>query len=1115
MKLTLILLAITSLQLSASGYSQNISISGTHIPLQTVFSSIEEQSGYFFFYKYAEVQQAGPVSLSLKNATLQQALEATFKGQPFTYAIEDKTVIVKRKAKAAKPLSPPPADIEGKVTDAKGVPLPGATVLVKDTDQATLTDTDGQFRLENVKEDAVLVFTYLGYITQEVKYNGQSGISVVLQENTQGLSEVVVVGYGTQRKANLTGAVSTVTSKEIENRPVPNVALALQGLSPGLSVTRTTGQPGSEGVGIQIRGATSANGDVEPLVVVDGVASPSTTLQTMNPNDIESITVLKDAAAAAIYGAQAAGGVILVTSKKGKEGKTVFEYSSIVGAEWALNVPERMETWEELEYNNMARVNSGANAAHSAERIQILKEGTIEYRVNPNDTTRYEYFSRKSLVDQLIRDYSLMNTHNISARGGTDKLNFLVSLGYYGKQGAFKVGPDRNDRYNARINLGTQLSRHLSLDSRITYTHQKQEAPSQNTNGSGLLLYNLYRYSSFNPVFTPEGRYNTTLAATAYAEMEAGGYNNYDRNLFDGVFTARLTELAKGLEIRGVYGVQYWRSDRELFKRSVQRWYRTVPGDVINSPNSFAVSNGITQNNNLQLLVDYELSLGANHHFHVLGGYQWEDGRTESTSTGVTAMVSNDLPALNLGNETNKTNSQNINTYAFQSYFTRFNYSYADKYLLEATFRVDESSRLAPGLRTKSFPSVSVGWNLHREPWFSLPFISELKPRASWGRLGAASGIGAYDYLPLLNPNGNLVLGAPEVKTTYIAQTTVPSSRLSWETIETSNVGFDFGLFRNKLQGSVDYYVKHNHNMLTALQLPATFGVSTPMINNGELKSWGWETELRYRDRIGSDFSYSIGVNISDNKNELQSFAGRRIISSGTVSTLEGYPLNSIWGYQAAGYFRSEAEVGEWSFQDSRTGAGDVKYIDQNGDGRISFGSGTMEDPGDLVFLGTTQPRYLFGVNLSTQWKNFDFSLFLQGVGKRNFMPARQALDANVASYYQALAIHRDYWTPENPDALFPRPFVNASHNYLPSDKWVLDGSYVRMKNIQLGYSLPQSLLSKVRIARARVYFTGQDLLTLSGLRDFQGYFDPEQRDGVSADYPFFGTAAMGLNLAF
>ncbi|GEO06118.1 SusC/RagA family TonB-linked outer membrane protein [Adhaeribacter aerolatus] len=1107
--------------------NKSVSLNISNTSLSTVLAQIEKQTAVKFVYSREFINSDKLVSIKTNNKNLRKVLDDLLKPLNITYEVVNGQISLRRKlvipatseavnSEVLNTATPQDSPITGRVSDEKGEPLPGVTVVLKGSNSGTTTGPNGTYALTMPQATGTLIFSYIGFITREVAVSaGQTTVNVTLQVDAKNLEEVVVVGYGTQKKENLTGAVSTINSKEIESRPVSSVAMALQGLSPGLAITRATGQPGDEGVGLQIRGATSANGNVEPLLVVDGVSSPGVTLQTLNPNDIASITVLKDAAAAAIYGAQAAGGVILVTSKKGAAGKTIFEYSSIVGADWALNVPERMSTWEELENNNLARLNSGAAAAHSAETIQILKEGTMEYRINPNDTTRYQYFGSKSIVDQMLRKYSMMQTHNISARGGTEKLNFLVSMGFYDKQGVFKVGPDKNERYNARLNLGTQLTKHLSLDTRLTYTLQKQEAPSVSTNGNGLLLYNIYRYSSINPLLTPDGRYNTTSGATAYAIMDAGGYNNYNRNFFDGVFTARVADVVKGLEIRGIYGVQYRRGDRDLFRRTVQRWYRTAPGDIINPSNSYNVTQDLTQNNNLQFLVDYNYELGTNHKFHILGGYQWEDSRFEELSTGVTAMVSNDLPALGLGDETTKTNNQRINTYAFQSYFGRFNYSFADKYLFEGTLRVDESSRLAPGLRTKVFPSLSAGWNLHRESWFSLPVISELKFRGSWGTLGAASGIGLYDYLALMSRNANLVLGSPEVKTTYFAQTVVPSANLSWETIETSNAGIDLGFFQNKIQASFDYYIKYNRNMLTAVQLPATFGTGTPRINNGELKSWGWETELRYRDKIGENLLFSVALNVSDNQNELINFSGRRVISAGTVGTLEGYPINSIWGYKTDGYFATNDEVKTWAFQDSRTAAGDVKYLDLNGDKRITVGSGSVEDHGDLVYQGTTQPRYLFGVNLNTQWKNFDFTAFFQGVGKRNFLPTRQALDGNIATFYQALAIHRDYWTPENPDALFPRPFINATHNFLTSDKWILDGSYIRLKNIQLGYTLPQLLVSKVKIARARIYFTGQDLLTFSGLGKFQGYFDPEQRDGVAADYPFFATGALGINITF
>jgi hypothetical protein len=346
-------------------------------------------------------------------------------------------------------------------------------------------------------------------------------------------------------------------------------------------------------------------------------------------------------------------------------------------------------------------------------------------------------------------------------------------------------------------------------------------------------------------------------------------------------------------------------------------------------------------------------------------------------------------------------------------------------------------------------------------------------------------------------------------------QNSIPSQSLSWETIETSNGGVDLSLFNNKIQINADYYVKYNRNMLTAQNLPAVIGINTPRKNNGELKSWGWEVELRYKGKIGSDFVYSISANLSDNQNELRNFAGRNIVSAGTVNTVEGFPINSIFGFKTDGYFQNADEVKAWAFQDNRTGAGDVKYLDLDGSGRITIGDGNTKNMGDLVHFGSTLPRYLFGTSINFSWKGLDFVAFIQGVGKRVFRPESQTIAPLMVTWKQALGIHRDYWTPENPNALYPRPFVGGTHNYLVSDKWLLNGQYARLKNIQLGYTLPEAWTSKVKISRVRFFLSAQDILTFSKLGSYKGYFDPEQRDNVENDYPFFATASFGVNLSF
>jgi TonB-linked SusC/RagA family outer membrane protein len=835
----------------------------------------------------------------------------------------------------------------------------------------------------------------------------------------------------------------------------------------------------------------------------------------MNQNDIESISILKDAAAAAIYGAQAAGGVILITSKKGKNGKVTFDYSGMSGVDWAANIPERMTLSEEANFSNLARKNSGSGPEYSDFDLEQIKNN-VPYLVNPADTTQWLFYNQDPLPQQILKTFTSMQMHNISARGGTDKLNFLISGGYYNKKGLFKVGPDQLTRYNLRINVGAQLTNKLSLDSRIAYTNELTEQNSRAANGQGL-IYDIYRLRTRTPFFTPLGQYNGAgSGATTYANLAEGGYNNLSRNFFDGTFTLKLANVVKGLTLRTVVGTQYRRGDRYIFNRTVPLWGRFAVNRYVNQVNSYSISNDVTKNLNLQFLANYDLKINK-HTFGALLGYQWEDFRYVNTTSGASNMVSNDLPTLNLGDDKTKTNSESIATYAFQSVFGRFNYNFDDKYLLEGTLRQDESSKLAQDGRTKIFPSVSAGWNIHREPWMSesLQFISEFKLRGSWGRLGGALGstLGYYDYVNQLTKGSTLVLG--DSRASYIYQGSLPSTNLSWETIETTNGGFDIGLMKNKLQVSGDYYVKSNKNMLTPQQLPGTIGISTPRKNNGELKSWGWELEVKYRGKIGDKFNYNIGGNFSDNQNELVSFSNRIVVARGNNSLIEGYPLNTIWGYQTAGYFTSADEVKASAFQDNRAAAGDIKYVDQNGDKLITVGKGTKSDYGDLVLLGSTGPRYLFGFNLGVDYRGFDFSAFVQGVGQRTFLAGSESVGPLLVTWKQAMGIHRDYWTPENPNALFPRPYVGATHNFGPSDKWAFNGQYARLKNIQVGYTLPGVLTKKMGISKARVYVSGQDIITVSAMGKFGTLFDPESANNADNDYPYFSTASVGLNLSF
>lgn len=1007
--------------------------------------------------------------------------------------------------------------ISGVVSDVNKAGIPGVTVLVKGTKSSSVTDFDGKYQIKASNENPVLVFSYMGFETKEVAAGNKTQISTTLNESTSQLSEVVVVGYGTQKKANLTGAVSTVNTKAIVDRPVTSLATALQGTTPGLNITRTNGQPGNEDLNIQIRGASSANGAVNPLLLVDGVTTALFTLQTLNPLDVESITILKDGAAASIYGAQAAGGVILVTTKKGKEGKTTFLYTSLLGVQKPLYTPDRMSLIDEANFSNLSRKNAGVAPEYSPTDFDNIQNG-VEYLVNPNDPNRYIFYNQRDFTKDVIKDQTLIKTHNFSASGGTQKANYLFSLGHLSQDGMLKVGPDDFSRFNLRLNVGAELSKYITLDTKMSYTAHDREMPSIDVSGGAYsLLANLYKMRLRNPLVTPEGRINSQ-AGDVYGALTEGGYANRKIDDIDGNFKLTMKDFVKGLKFTSIYGSKIRTENGETFKRTVTRWGRLRPDNYLNNPNSYNVNKATLTTENFQFLTDYNLTIAQNHKFSLLAGYQWEDYRFSNLNAGATSLLSNDAPSLNLGDQTTKTNSETISTYANQSYFGRFNYSYKDKYLVEATLRSDESSRLAPGLRVKTFPAASLGWNIHKEEWFSnhVSFISELKPRVSWGQLGNAQGIGYYDFLSNLSSGTNLVLGGSETKTSYFFQGGVPSSQLSWETVETYNYGIDFGFFKNKLTGTFDYYTKENKNMLTPLQLPGTFGVGTPKINNGVLQSWGWELAINYKNKIGKDFNYGLGFNLSDNQNKLVSYAGRGVIGLGTNTIIEGYPLNTIWGYNTKpGYINTAEELVAAPVYSSLTGIGDIAYIDQNGDGKINVGKGTAEDHGDLVKLGSTQQRYLFGINANASWKNLDFSIFVQGVGQRSIVPDMQMVVPFGETWFSPLPIHSDYWTPENPNAAFPRPYLKNTHNYATSDRWTLDAAYARLKNVQLGYSLSKSVTDKIGISRLRFYVSAEDIATISKLGIFKTVFDPEQRNGVAADYPVFATVSFGVNLTF
>jgi TonB-linked SusC/RagA family outer membrane protein len=1009
--------------------------------------------------------------------------------------------------------------VTGVVTDDTNLPLPGVSVKIKGTTIGVTTDVNGKYTL-NADENATLVFTFVGYGSKEVNLTGgRTNYNVQLLPNSKDLNEVVVVGYGTQKKANLTGAVATISGTELQNRPVPNALAALQGVSPGVTITRSSGQPGSEGYGIRIRGFSSAN-TASALVLVDGIEQD---LGLISPDDIESISVLKDAAASAIYGARAASGVVLVTTKQGKAGVTKVSVNGYYGLNITARQPERLNSWDEQTLINEARFNATGANEFTDEQIQWLKNPNFDYRPNIAGQDRWDYYTNTNWIKEGMNKVNSMKSFNATVSGGTETQNYLFTAGYYQRDGVLRYGPDDNSRYNIRFNFNNRISKYVDMNTIIGYIGTVTNSNSYGTSG---IINALYRIRTRQPLYTPAedvtGQpYNGDLQVNPIDIEKNAGIQQQQYDSFTGRFDLGIHDIVKGLRLNLVATRNQDYYANETDKRSLF-WYGRSTNTVrfnANVPNSLSLTKNKGHHDNLQALLNYDLTVNKDHNFHFLLGSSFEQYRQDEVTAGAVNMITNDFFSLNYGDQATKTNSDDVQTWALGSYFGRMTYNYKEKYLFEANARYDGSSRLAPGLRWQMFPSFSAGWRINEESFLKnrLPWLDNLKLRVSWGQLGNSSPLGLYDYLAiqnsgLLSTSPNLVFN--NLKTQYLYQSKLPSSNLTWETIQTENVGLDVGVLGNRLSFSGDYYIKYNKNMLAQLQLPDIIGIGTSFANVGELKSWGWEFELKWQDKFRNG-GYNIGFNLANNQNKVTKYDGKSTIGTGgVVNILEGYPLNTVWGYKTAGYFQTQQEADaykagtKYAFSSITSAPGDVKYLDLNGDGVVNAGEGTPQKSGDLVNLGSTNAQYTYGINFGVNYKGFDISGFFQGVFKRAFLINNDTLDPLVQTANLPWTIHLDRWTPDNPDAFWPRMYQTGTQNYQPSDKWTQDGSYIRLKNAQIGYTIP---FNKKYVKSMRVYVSGQDLWESTKVLNV---FDPEVPNDVTAGaYPFYRTVSFGLNV--
>ena len=1031
----------------------------------------------------------------------------------------------------------------GTVLDELGEGVIGASVVVKGTTNGVVTDIDGNFSLQNVKKGDVLQVSFVGYATQEVKWNG-TPLTITLKEDTEMLEEVVVVGYGTQKKTNLTGSVSMVDSKALEARPVANVSQALQGVVPGLnmSVTGSGGQLDSE-MSMNIRGTGNlgTGSSASPLVLIDGIEG---NMNTVNPNDIASISVLKDAASASIYGARAAFGVIMITTKSGKEGKTNVNYSGNVRFSSPTNLPEMMDSYMFAQFFNKAATNSGGQpvfADRIMENILAYQEGRIDVstEVNPGNNRWNKYsgsWANTDWFDVMFKDQAVSHEHNLSVSGGTEKLNYRVSGSFLAQDGLIAWGEDKLNRYTVDAKINAKLADWITLNYATKWTREDYDRP---TYMSGLMIHNIARRWPTCPLYDPNGYLMDEMEVIS---LQDGGIRSQQKNYYT-------QQVGFVLE-----PIKDWRIHLEGNMRSYNRSihqeilpvythdgdgnaYLTIWDHGVNSwtngRNQVAERRDREDYFTTNIYTDYSKTIN-DHYFKVMAGFNAELTKQDWIEGSAEGMIDPSKPWLSQTTTQKKATGGRDHT-SLAGFFGRINYTYKDRYMIELNGRYDGSSRFIGDKQWGFFPSTSLGWNIAREEFFQdwnwgAENISTLKLRGSWGQLGNSNTNSWYPFFQTMSTSvasSNWLINGQ--KQNLASMPGIVSNALTWETVETFDIGLDWALFNNRLTGSFDWFTRYTYDMVgPAPTLPNILGTGAPRINNTDMKSVGWDLEIGWKDRIG-EFGYGVKLVLSDATQTILKYPNE---TKSINDWYEGETLNNIWGYTTAGLAQSQEEMDAWLAKNkpswgSNWAAGDVKYVDLNGDGQVNKGSQLLGDTGDYQIIGNSTPRYNFGINLNANWKGIDLSMFWQGTAKRDYWLSGPYFWGVQGGQWQSAGFveHWDFWRAEddplgaNTDAYFPRAlFGGSDKNQQVSTGYLQDASYIRLKNIQLGYTLPANLVKKAGMQSVRVYVSADNLLTIS---DISGMFDPEALyDGTGYGgngkmYPLQKTISVGLNVNF
>ena len=991
--------------------------------------------------------------------------------------------------------------VKGTVTDATG-PVIGASIIVKGTTNGTVTDFDGNFELPEVNKGDVIQISYIGYQTQEIKYTGQPSLQVKLVEDSQNLEEVVVVGYGVQKKVNMTGSVSQVDSKALESRPIQNVSSGLQGMMPGVQVTSGQGRPGQDGATIRVRGVGTLN-TADPYILVDGIETG--TMNSVDPNDIESISVLKDAASAAIYGSKASNGVILITTKRGKTGKARISYNGYVGIQRPTETIDRLSSYDYARLFNQSLVAEGLNPRFSDDDLKKFKDGSSPY-THPNTDWYNEAYQT-----------GVQHSHNVSVSGGTEDVKYMGSVGYLHQTGV--LPNSERQQFNGRTNLDMKLNSRLTVRLNLAYIKNDYSDPNSSYAGgsSDQILRQLNRIAPWIVSRYEDGTWGTISDGSPIAWLDVNQTVDRKNQNFSGTLAADY-KIIDGLvaTVTGSYV-------------NNQQHYRAFQKFIQYNPNKKTEPNKLNENYygwhraSFDALLNYDKSFGQ-HNLKAMAGWHTEKFDYSENTMERKNFPTNDLTDMNAGDASTQKNNGYNRELAMVSWFGRVNYDFAGKYLLEGNIRSDASSRFADGHRWGYFPSFSAAWRLSEENFMedAREWLNSFKLRASWGLLGNQDALS--DYYPWMNTyslNANYPLGG-SLQTGYY-QASYKLNTISWEKARTWGVGFD-ATINNKINVTLDYYDRRTTGIIMDVPVPQEFGLGAYKDNVGEMANRGVEALISYNNKW-NDWSFGVTANMAYNKNEILDLGsedaneeGMSDPNNGNMRREVGRALSTYYAYKTNGFFSSDAEAQAWMdkyagqpgypFGNRKFKGGDLIYQDTDGDGKITAK--------DRTFIGSTNPKVTFGLTLNAGYKGFDLSMVFSGAAGVRRLINQEATGYFLGDDSHPATVWLDAWTPENQNAKMPRVAYNTTSPSLSSnvmsDFWIQNASYLRMKNLQFGYTLPKKVLSSVGIQNVRFYYSVENLFTIHNMLI---NVDPEIPSERASNFPLTQTHAFGVNVTF